>query len=123
MKRFLLNGLLAATILGSGLAATLAPRDAAAAKFVSFVGCVVERKAEAVLMTMGDGINFEVDLRKVKNNPFALNPGECVLVEGWDGAPKREFSQAAYAIEAQQILAPEDEVGTEQHKDSDPDEN
>jgi hypothetical protein len=102
--------LIAALALGlTGLAASL-PGPALAAKEVTIEACVVERKPTSALMTPGDHVLFELDLRGVPNTPFALKQDECVTVIGLDrdNEPglRREFPQGSWLVEAQLIQPP-----------------
>lgn len=92
----------------------------AAARAVSYEACVVERVPTAALMMLaGDGSHFELDLRTVQSNPFALAPGECVTVTGLDrdNEPglRREYPRAAWLVEAQVISSPENHINRGSH--------
>jgi hypothetical protein len=95
-------------VLAAGLAGTIAPRPVAA-KDVAYEACVVDRRPTAALMTLGEQVLFELDLRQVASTPFALRPGDCVTVFGLDrdNEPglRREFPQASWLVEAQVIAA------------------
>jgi hypothetical protein len=102
--------ILTAAVLGlTGLAASF-PGSALAAREVTIEACVVERKPTSALMTPGDQVFFEVDLRGVANNQFAMNPDECVTIVGLDrdNEPglRREFPKGSWLVEAQVIQAP-----------------
>ena len=104
--------ILSVAVLGlTGLAASL-PSPALAAKEVTIEACVVDRKPTSALMSPGDDVLFEVDLRGVKNNQFAMKQDECVTVVGLDrdNEPglRREFPQGGWLVEAQVIQAPSD---------------
>ena len=110
--------LLAAAVVALAMAAGAGP--AAAAQTVTYEGCVVQRVPTAALMMLaGDGSHFELDLRSIQGNSFALTPGECVTVSGLDrdNEPglRREFPQAGWLVEAQSISAPENHVNRGSH--------
>ena len=76
--------ILAMAALGlTGLAAGF-PNPALAAKAVTIEACVIARKPTSALMSPGDKVLFEVDLRGVPNSQFALQQDECVTIVGLD---------------------------------------
>jgi hypothetical protein len=108
MLRMNLRPLLLAALTGIGLA-VVGLQVASAAQVVTYEACVVERKPSSALMTLGERVLFELDLRGVPSTPFALRAGECVTVQGLarDSEPglRREFPQASWLVEAQSIQA------------------
>src|SRR3954453_15770146 len=97
--------MLSVAVLGlTGLADSF-PGPVLAAKEVTIEACVVDRKPTSALMSPGDDVLFEVDLRGVKNNQFAMKQDECVTIVGLDrdNEPglRREFPQGSWLVEAQ----------------------
>jgi hypothetical protein len=97
-----------ALLVTTGFSLAVGVRPAAAAGEVTYDACVVERHPTAALMRLeGDVALFELDLRPVPGQPFALSPGDCVTVTGIDrdNQPglRREFSQASWLVEAAKI--------------------